>query len=154
MELDADGRRLADLRRLVAGAVRAPEDDPPEGASAAELAVLSDRLGRSLPPVLRSWLSIFRGAAIGPGGVFGQRPGRPHLDMVRIRDLFPEWQPLCWLPVAGDGCGNYYVLVEDGTVGFVEPMSDPGRLERQVSADLLSFMTDLLAADQVLPPPA
>jgi hypothetical protein len=49
---------------------------------------------------------------------------------------------------------DYYVLVEDGTVGSVEPMSDPGRLERQVSADLLSFMTDLLAADQVLPPPA
>ena len=130
MELDADGRRLADLRRLVAGAGRAPEDDAPEGASAAELVVLSDRLGRSLPPVLRSWLSICRGAAIGPGGVFGQRPNTPHLDMVRIRDLFPEWQPLCWLPVAGDGCGNYYVLVEDGTVGSVEPMSDPGRLER------------------------
>ena len=112
MELDADGRRLADLRRLVAGAVRAPEDD---------LAVLSDRLGRSLPPVLRSWLSICRGAAIGPGGVFGQRPDRPYLDMVRIRDLFPEWRSLCWLPVADDGCGNYYVMVEDGTVGFVQP---------------------------------
>lgn len=94
MELDADGRRLAVLRRLVAGAIRAPEDDPPEGASAAELAVLSDRLGRSLPPVLRSWLSICRGAAIGPGGVFGQRPDQPCLDMVRIRDLFPGWESL------------------------------------------------------------
>jgi hypothetical protein len=72
--------------------------------------------------------------------------------MVRIRDLFAEWQPLGWLPVAGDGCGNYYVLAEDGTVGFVEPMNDPGRLERQVSADLLSFMTDLLSADQVPSP--
>ena len=152
MELDADGRRLADLRRLVAGADRAPEDDAPEGASAAELAVLSDRLGRTLPPALEGWLSVCRGAAIGPGGVFGQRPDRPGLDMVRIRNLFAEWQPLGWLPVAGDGCGNYYVLVEDGTVGFVEPMSDPGRLERQVSADLLSFMAELLAAEQVLPP--
>jgi len=54
MELDADGRRLADLCRLVAGAVRAREDDPPEGASATELAVLSDRLGRSLPPKSRA----------------------------------------------------------------------------------------------------
>ena len=107
---------------------------------------------RSLPPMLRSWLSICRGAAIGPGGVFGQRPDRPFLDMVRIRDLFPEWQSLGWLPVAGDGCGNYYVLAEDGTVGFVEPMSDPGRIERQVSADLLFFMTDLLSADQVPSP--
>jgi hypothetical protein len=31
-------------------------------------------------------------------------------------------------------------------------MNDPGRLERQVSADLLSFMTDLLSADQVPSP--
>ena len=147
MELNPDGRRLVDLRRLVAGAVRAPEDDPPEGASAADLAVLSDRLGRSLPPVLKSWLSICRGAAIGPGGVYGPRPDRPSLDMVGVRDLFPEWQSLGWLPVAGDGCGNYYVLAEDGTIGFVEPISDPGRFERRVSADLLSFMTDLLAAD-------
>jgi hypothetical protein len=151
MELDAHGRRLADLRRLVAGAVREPEDDPPEGASASELAVLSDRLGQSLPLVLRNWLSICRGAAIGPGGVFGQRPDRLYLDMVRTRDLFPEWQSLGWLPVAGDGCGNYYVLTEEGTVGFVEPMSDPDRIARQVSADLLSFMADLLGADQVLP---
>jgi len=151
MGLDADDGRFADLRRLVAGADRAPEDDPPEGASAAELARLSDRLGRSLPPLLRSWLSICRGAAIGPGGVFGQRPDRPGLDMVSIRDLSPVWQSLGWLPVAGDGCGNYYVLTEGGTVGFVEPMSDPGRLERQVSSDLLSFMADLLAAHQVPP---
>ena len=64
---------------------------------------------------------------------------------------FRSGHRLAGFPVAGDGCGNYYVLTEDGTVGFVEPMSDPGRLERQVSADLLSFMTDLLAADQVLP---
>ena len=106
MGLDADDGGFVDLRRLVAGADRAPEDDPPEGASAAELAMLSDRLGRSLPPLLRSWLSICRGAAIGPGGLFGQLPDRPYLDMVRIRDLFPQWKSLGWLPVAGDGCGT------------------------------------------------
>jgi SMI1 / KNR4 family (SUKH-1) len=150
--MDPDGREFADLRRLAAGAVRAAEDDEPEGASAAQLAILSDRLGHRLPPALRSWLSVCRGAAIGPGGVFGERPDRPSLDMAGIRDLFPEWRTLGWLPVAGDGCGNYYVLTLDGIVGFVDAMSDPGRLERHVSADLLSLMTDLLAADQALPP--
>jgi hypothetical protein len=100
--VDPDGRGLADLRRLVAGSVRAPGDDEP--------------------------------------------------DMAGIRDLYPDWRTLGWLPVAGDGCGNYYVLALDGTVGFVDTMSDPGRLERRVSADLLSFMTDLLAADHDLPP--
>ncbi len=48
--------------------------------------------------------------------------------------------------------GTWVGAISLGTVGFVEPMSDPGRLERQVSTDLLSFMTDLLAADQVPPP--
>jgi len=47
-----------------------------------------------------------------------------------------------------DGCGNCYVLTADGTVGFVDTMKDPGRIDRQVAGDLLSFMTDLLADDQ------
>ena len=63
-------------------------------------------------------------------------------------DLYPEWRGLGWIAVAGDGCGSYYVLTADGTVGFVEPMSDPAKLARQAAPDLLSFMTGLLAADQ------
>jgi hypothetical protein len=50
--------------------------------------------------------------------------------------------------VAGDGCGNYYVLREDGTVGFVDTMQDAGRIDRQAASDLLSFMIGLLAHDQ------
>ena len=148
MRLEADNRRLARLRLLVAGAVRPPEDDPPHGASPAELAALADRLGRPLPRALRTWLSICNGAAIGPGGVFGQRPDRRHADIVRFLDLYPEWRGLGWIPVASDGCGNYYVLTAEGTVGFVETMSDPGKLARRAGPDLLSFMTDLLEADQ------
>jgi hypothetical protein len=68
--------------------------------------------------------------------------------MARRRDLFPEWAEQGWLPVAGDGCGNYYVLTADGTAGFVDTMKGPGRIDRQVADDLLSFMTGLLADDQ------
>jgi hypothetical protein len=78
------------LRELVAGAVRAPEDEPPRGARPAELDSLSARLGSDIPPVLRAWLSVCRGAGIGPGGVFGQRPDMPSLDTACRRDLFPE----------------------------------------------------------------
>jgi cell wall assembly regulator SMI1 len=148
MELDADVRKPDDLRRLVAGAFRAPEDDPPTGASPAELTILADRLGQSLPAELRTWLSICQGAAIGPGGVLGQRPDRPHLEMVKIREIYPQWRALGWLPIASDGCGNYYVLAKDGTVGFIEPISDPGTISQRAASGLLSFMTDLLAADQ------
>jgi hypothetical protein len=88
------------------------------------------------------------GAGIGPGGVFGQRPGTPFTDMAWRRDLFPEWAELGWLPVAGDGCGNCYVLTGDGTIGFVDTMKDPAQIDRQVAGDLISFMIGLLANDQ------
>ncbi len=142
------GGTLEVLRGLVAGAVRAPEEEAPQGAGPAELDSLQARLGCIIPPTLRSWLSVCRGAGIGPGGVFGPRPDRPSLDMAHRRDLFPEWAEQGWLPVAGDGCGNCYVLTADGAVGFVDNMKDPGRIDRQVAGDLLSFMTDLLADDQ------
>jgi cell wall assembly regulator SMI1 len=146
--VDAETWVLQVLRGLVAGAVRAPEEEPARGASPGELDDLSARLGCSLPSVLKAWLSICRGAGIGPGGVFGQLPDRPFLDMARIRELFPSWLEQGWLPVAGDGCGNYYVLAEDGTVGFVDTMNDPGQIDRLAAGDLLSFMIDLLARDQ------
>ena len=48
MGLDADDGRFADLRRLVAGADRAPEDDPPEGASAENPYTLHTELQQSM----------------------------------------------------------------------------------------------------------
>jgi hypothetical protein len=145
--MKADGA-LEVLRGLVAGANRAPEEETPRGASPAETDTLQAGLGCGIPPVLRAWLSVCRGAGIGPGGVFGQRPGEPYLDMPQRRDSFPEWAEQGWLPVAGDGCGNYYVLTVNGTVGFVDTMKGPGRIDHQAAGDLLSFMTGLLAGDQ------
>ncbi len=146
--MEATPEVLGILRGLVAGAVRAPEDDPPRGARPAELDCLQARLEVSLSPALRAWLSVCRGARIGPGGVFGASPDVPDVDMAWRRDLYPEWAGLGWLPVAGDGCGTYYVLLGNGAVGFVDTMKDPGQVDQQVADDLLSFMIDLLARDQ------
>jgi hypothetical protein len=142
------GEALEVLRGLVAGAIRAPDDEPPRGAGPAELDDLQARLGCGIPPPLRAWLSVCRGARIGPGGLFGPRPDAPSLDMAWMRDLYPQWAESGLLPVAGDGCGNYYVLAEDGTVGFVDTMKDPDHIDRRVAGNLLSFMTSLLASDQ------
>ena len=67
--------------------------------------------------------------------------------MARMRDLYPQWAESGLLPVAGDGCGNHYVLA-GGTVGFVDTMKDPDRIDHRVADELLSFMTGLLASDQ------
>jgi hypothetical protein len=68
--------------------------------------------------------------------------------MARMRDLYPQWAESGLLPAAGDGCGNYYVLAGEGTVGFVDTMKDPDRIDHRVADELLSFMTGLLASDQ------
>lgn len=136
------------LRGLVAGAMQAPEAEPPRRARPAEIDNLEARLGCGIPPLLRAWLSVCRGAPVGPGGLFGPRPDKPELDMGWTRDLYPQWAESGLLPVAGDGCGNYYVLAGDGTVGFVDTMKDPGRIDRRVADDLLSFTASLLASDQ------
>jgi hypothetical protein len=134
---------------LVRGAVRAPEDADVNGASSQELEGLERRLGRPLPGQLADWLRICRGAAIGPGGFFGNRPDRPSLDIPAYLGLFPEWADKRWLPVAGDGCGNYYVLLPSGQVGFVDTISDSGAVQSNPHPDLYSCVEALLRGDQV-----
>ena len=136
------------VRRLVHGAVRAPGESSIEGASIEQLEDLEERLGRALPAQLRDWLSICRGAPIGPGGFFGHRPDCPLLDLPSVLADYPEWREQEWLPIAGDGCGNYYVLLPSGEVGFVDTMIDPAAVEPNPYPDLLSCVAALLSADQ------
>lgn len=93
-------------------------------------------------------IRICRGAAIGPGGLFGHRPDEPFLDIPTVLGLYPEWQTTNWLPVASDGCGNYYMLLADGSVGFVDTMSDPAVIDAVIAPDLFTFIETLLVDDQ------
>jgi hypothetical protein len=148
IEPGQDVGRLDVVHGLVAGAVRPPEDGPPQGATPEQLEVLAGRLGQSLPAALAAWLSVCNGAVIGPGGVFGQRPDLKHLDIPSALRRYPGWQQQGWIPVAGDGCGNYYILTPDGTVAFIDTMIDPDKITSRSGPDLVSFMTALLASDQ------
>ncbi|MFN8194713.1 MAG: SMI1/KNR4 family protein [Nocardioidaceae bacterium] len=141
---------LARIRRLVFGAVRAPEERL-VGATPKQLISLQERVGRPLPEELLALLSICNGAAIGPGGLFGERPDAPYLDLPSIRALFPEWDSKGWMPVAGDGCGNYFVLLTDGRVGFVDTMSDPSALASIEYGTLFEFVEAILVGDQAAP---
>ena len=60
--VEAETQALEILRGLVGGAIRAPEEEPPQGARPEELDSLSARLGRSIPQTLRAWLSVCQGA--------------------------------------------------------------------------------------------
>jgi cell wall assembly regulator SMI1 len=127
------------------------EERPARGATDREIADLVARLGRPLPAELEAWLRICNGDTIGPGGVYGARPDRPFLDIASRLADFPGWREHSWLPVAGDGFGNPYVLMEQpplsGFVGFVEPMVDPDAVQYVVGSDLMRFLRALFARD-------
>jgi hypothetical protein len=138
---------LGILRGLVAGAVRAPEDEPPRGAQPQELDDLQARLGCSLPAVLRIWLPVCRGARLGPGGVFGPRPDDHGMDVASRRG-----------PVSGMGaawlaaCGRRWMrklLRPEGRRhrGVCRHHARSREDRRQAASDLLSIMIGLLAHD-------
>jgi hypothetical protein len=111
---------------LISGAVPAPGEEI-HGATSDDLEALRARLGRDLPQQLAALLTVCNGARIGPGGLFGRRPDEASLDVPSILDLFPQWTDEAWIPVAGDGCVNYYVLLDGERVGFVDTMTDDRR---------------------------
>lgn len=124
--------------------------DPAEtvtGATEADLAALEADLGFSVPVQLRDWLKVCRGSTAGPGCLLGVGNEHEWLNIRTLFDGFPQWREMVWIPVAGDGAGNYYVLdgnAEDGPIGFVEPMDNPDEVVFYAASGLLVFLRELL----------
>ncbi|GAA1553450.1 hypothetical protein GCM10009827_087710 [Dactylosporangium maewongense] len=142
---------VAQVHDLLTRVPRPPDEAAAGGADDAEIADLARRLALTLPPPLVAWLRVCRGDVIGPGGVFGARADRPPIDMEHRRSYHPGFIDRGWLPVAGDGCGNTYVLIThgplDGRVAFIETTTDPDRIDYLVASDLWHFLRFLLARE-------
>lgn len=100
---------------------------------------------------LAAWLRVCKGAAIGPGGLFGARRDTDFLDMASRAAAYPGWRQLGWLPVAGDGFGNFYILLTRGPlagcVAFVEAVSGPDEITYVAASSLWSFLRFLFEAE-------
>lgn len=125
----------------------------PGGVSDFELRGFEERTGLLLPEELRDWLRTCNGALIGPGGVYGIRPREAWLDIESMLADFPEWQRSGWVPVAGDGNGDYYVMATRasseaaGVVMFIEPMTSTDRPTFVVASDIWHFLSGLFSAE-------
>lgn len=73
----------------------------------------------SLPPSLVSWLHFSNGSILG-GGIFGINNGVESLQMEDHLQNNPAMKTGNCLPVAGDGCGNYFVINLDSTCNLYE----------------------------------
>ncbi|MEU5529395.1 SMI1/KNR4 family protein [Micromonospora chersina] len=129
---------------------RAPEQPFLGGADDLELVDLERRLGEPIPAALADWLRVCKGEAIGSGGVYGAWFGRDPNDVAARREDNPSWREQGWLPVAGDGCGNTYVLSTrgplTGSIGFIDS-SEPDEMAYVVASDLWRFLRFLFMAE-------
>jgi cell wall assembly regulator SMI1 len=124
----------------------APEDKLPGGATAEQIQLLQKYFDLQLPTQLVEWLGCCNGPCVAQGGVFGVRPDRTFLDIINYAKQHPHWQQNHWLPIGGDGCGNYYVLALDPSnadscpVFFIDHEADYDELSHQVAPDLWHFL--------------
>jgi len=108
-----------------------------------EVQAFTERTGVTLPDILLEWLRVVNGARIGPGGVFGLQDEDPYASIdLCLRDL-PNWRRKQWLPVAGDGCGNFYVFVPEEDrrcVYFIDSIEGYDELCYACASNLWTFL--------------
>lgn len=132
---------------------RPPSPRPVTGATDEQLGGLRRALGFEPPEELLDWLRVCNGVIAGPGGIYGADPPEDFLDIAGVLELFPSWRENSWIPVAGDGTGNHYVLdaarrhLDRDAVYFVDVMEDPDALSYLVGSSLERFLRFLLPAE-------
>lgn len=111
---------------------------PDNGGDTGELLDLPD----GCPPDLAQWLKQCNGLLLDDGTWLLGTGG--HLEeILRIEvvfDRYPVFVDHDWWPVACDGFGNYWVLVDAGFVAFVDCVEDPSRLAHVVASSLDRFL--------------
>jgi cell wall assembly regulator SMI1 len=143
---------FADVRSLLERLPRQNPERPIRGATAAQIDQLEQDLGRSVPASLRAWYAICGGIHCAPGGLLGPAAQDSDVDIREVMSwpTHVGWAAAGWLPVAGDGNGDYYVLdttrahlPNDDAVFFVD-QSEPDDLAYIVGSSLPRFLVFLM----------
>lgn len=141
------------VKELLGQVPQPPERPIPGGVQDENLRAFEVWLGYSLPEPLREWLRVSNGPFVGPGGAFGIDTGRKSLEIKTYLDANPQWKDRKWIPVAGDGCGNSYVLVASGEFGpglpviFVETSADPDAPSFIAASSLVRLLIFLMESN-------
>lgn len=143
---------FSEVLTLLATAPGLDEGQPPiTGATSDDLRVLREQLGFDLPEQLVDWLMVCNGSLAGPGGLFGANQQNDFLDIAGR--MYDGWHGRRWIPVAGDGCGDFYVLdasrthLPTGGIFFVD-QSDYDALCYLLATNLEVFFRQLLLDDR------
>jgi len=83
-------------------------------ASGTDVQEFESRFNLVVPRELREWLLICNGAPINPGGLFSLE------EIARQYEWHPSWTGKGWIPLAGDGCGDSWVLATQERIRSIE----------------------------------
>jgi len=138
---------LSEIQTLLGSVPAAPEYIQPPGVSTDVIDAFTKRTNIAVPEDLQVWLRHANGLSIGPGGLYGIQTARKGLDIEYHYRIFPQWKVKCWIPIAGDGNGNYYIL-DSHTGGnpilFVDVHEDPDLPTFIVASNIWHFLAFLL----------
>jgi hypothetical protein len=140
----------ADLERideLLSQVPRAPGQRLPSGLTDEVISGFEERVGFPMPPEQANLLRLSNGPCVGPGGIFGVRPALAFLDIEQLYESYPGWRDQGWVPVASDGCGNYYVAARAGKhwpIVFIDTVEDADQAAFIVASGVLKFVIALL----------
>jgi hypothetical protein len=102
-----------------------------------------------LPEELVEWFQLCNGPCIGPGGVFGVAPASNWLQIEWHLKQHSAWLQKLWIPIAGDGLGNYLIDASEQVVPyhpiyFVDHETSYNRPYYAVASSLWYFLYFLL----------
>ena len=124
----------------------------PDGAAPAVLGRFRAFLGFPIPDGVNEWLSVHNGAPVPPAGIFGFET-IPEIDLRRELAVYPSWRERRWIPIAGDGFGNYYVVdasqryLSTDPVLFVETLESIDEPAYLVSSSVWRFLKFFLSEE-------
>ena len=104
-----------------------------------------------MPPELRRWLTISDGTFAGADGILGAGPPDPRLEIESTLVLHENWTWLGWIPIAGDACGDYYMVgtarsrEPEDVVFFVDCHEDFDKPWYVVGSDIWHFLVGYLS---------
>ena len=142
-----------EIDKLVHELAQLDEYQLPSGATNEDCDAFSQRTGITMPPELREWLLLYNGPCIGPGGLYGIHPLEEAYDIEDFLGRRPTWRQNRWIPIAGDGCGDQYVVPTRGEFGdgfpvlFIDNHKDPDTPAYIVASSVGKFLEFLLRTE-------
>jgi len=131
-----EAKKLATQMKLPLG------DTFPKGVQNEQIETFQKHFDINFPLELVMWLRFTNGPCIGPSGIFGINTIRKNLDIGYYFGLYPDWAKKKFIPIAGDGCGNVYVILHgfsQDPIAFIDVAEDNKIPAFLVASDLWHF---------------